>query len=1089
MISLSVLSVLALAQAPNVDTLRLRLAQLPESALVIESRAHPLAVREVFGDALVAAVNGPPASRQDALLAADRLAAAYALAWSDSFFVREVKRFTAAPLAWRAAKVWIDSVRRAGIVAYGRDGPRRAIAAWSRGLARASALKDTVAIASMLGNIGAALWREGQLDSAERYLDRAQRFAAATGDKRVEANALGTLANVSADRGELAKARERYTQALALREAIGDSRGVAADHNNLGLLAQSVGDTDEARRRFQTALELNRSGGREDVAATNLVNLAALAMLAGDFAHAVTLYREALAAWRSRSMWAESADAFRGLGQLELRRGDYPAAAADFRQSLTIFQRTGPAVDALAVRGELAGTMAAMGQLQPALDELRRAQRSADSLRVPAAIRAGLALQQADLAVQLNTLAEADRWFARAELLAQQAHDPTLEAEARDGRGRLMLARDDYQRAQAVLEAVLRTQLASSNLRGAALTRLSLGSVAAERGDTVRARRYAARAALELHGLGDPIGSAAALGQRAAIEAALQLPAVAESLYRAALVQIKGHVAPEVSWRLHAGLALARRAQGYADDAARELRAATSDIEGSSRSLAIPERRSAFLMDKWEVYSQLAFTELARGRTAVAFDASERLRAREMLELLARGRVDVPGDAAGELITHEQDLRRRIGELTDALEVTSGPREAVRGPDIRRGSAAAQEALTRAQDAYAELLQELHDEAPRHRGLVAPSTVTWRDVARRLAPEEAFVEYLLSDSGAVAFVIVRDTLAAIPLPSGRRVLAGRASFARGSLEAAPSSRTDSLWRGPLRRLYRDLITPLDESGLLAHTTRLVLVPHAELHYVPFAALLDTRQRFLVERYEVVTTPSASVWLALGERSPRRAGAGFLVVAPKPDALPASRREAAAIQRRVGADAQVLMAGEATEEAFRREAPTRRVLHLATYGILSKRNPLFSFVALAPGGAQDGRLEVHEVFGMQLAADLVVLSACETGVGSGALNDVPPGDDWISLTRAFLHAGASHVVATLWPVDDWATAALMEQFYDAYSSGRGASYALARAQRQLLMSSATAHPYYWAGFVVASGASARIFEGIPSARRMNGDDRD
>ncbi|MBW8838595.1 MAG: tetratricopeptide repeat protein, partial [Gemmatimonadetes bacterium] len=324
MISLSVLAALALAQAPNGDTLRLRLAQLPESALVAECRTRPLDVREAFGDALAAAVNGPPRSRQEALLAADRLAAAYALAWSDSLFVREVTRFAAASLQWRVAKVWLDSMRRVGIIAYGRDGPRRAIAVWRRGLARATALKDTVAIASMLGNIGAALWREGQLDSAERYLERAQRFAAATGDKRVEANALGTLANVSADRGELAEARERYTRALAHREAIGDSRGVAADHNNLGLLAQSVGDMDEARRRFETALDLNRTAGREDVAATNLVNLAALATLTGDFAHAVTLYRAALVAWQSRNMWAESADAFRGLGQLGLRRGDYP---------------------------------------------------------------------------------------------------------------------------------------------------------------------------------------------------------------------------------------------------------------------------------------------------------------------------------------------------------------------------------------------------------------------------------------------------------------------------------------------------------------------------------------------------------------------------------------------------------------------------------------------------------------------------------------------------------------------------------------------------------------------------------------------
>jgi CHAT domain-containing protein len=118
--------------------------------------------------------------------------------------------------------------------------------------------------------------------------------------------------------------------------------------------------------------------------------------------------------------------------------------------------------------------------------------------------------------------------------------------------------------------------------------------------------------------------------------------------------------------------------------------------------------------------------------------------------------------------------------------------------------------------------------------------------------------------------------------------------------------------------------------------------------------------------------------------------------------------------------------------------------------------------------------VHEVFGLHLAADLVVLSACQTGLGAGALGDVPAGDDWVGLTRAFLHAGAAHVVATLWPVEDWATAALMERFYEGYGPGDDPSRALALAQRALLAAHPTAHPFYWAGFVVAeSGVAGRI----------------
>jgi CHAT domain-containing protein len=320
----------------------------------------------------------------------------------------------------------------------------------------------------------------------------------------------------------------------------------------------------------------------------------------------------------------------------------------------------------------------------------------------------------------------------------------------------------------------------------------------------------------------------------------------------------------------------------------------------------------------------------------------------------------------------------------------------------------------------------------------------------------------------MAFVVTRDTIRLADLGAGRRELARLVEFVRGTLE--PHATGGALWRGPLRRLHDYLIAPLDQQGMLEGKRRLVLVPHAELHYLPFAALLDggTPPRFLVERFELAVTPSASVWLALGDR-PARRGRGVLAFAPQPDRLPASHREVAAIPE-IGGDAVRVLGGPAaTEDAFRREAGTQRVLHLATYGVLNKPNPLFSYVEFADDGGHDGRLEVHEVLGLELAADLVVLSACQTGLGSGTLADVPAGDDWVGLTRAFLHAGAAHVVATLWPVEDDATAALMQRFYREMAAGAEPARALALAQRALLVERAMTHPFYWAGFVAAEGS--------------------
>lgn len=1046
------------AQSFAADTLRLLAQRLPESALVLEIRSRPLALRDAVTDALRGAVKGTtPARREDQLAVAGRLAAAYAVGWRDSFLVREVGRFVSWPPGPRARKVWADSVRRVGIAAYRRDGPAAAIMIWRRALRRAGSIADSAGVAALLGNIGAGFLEENQLDSAATYLERARALAAVVGDVRVEGNAVGMLAGVSADRGDIAAARALYARALALRERIDDSRGVAADHNNLGLLAQQLGDLHEARRHFESALALNRRDGRDDVAATNLINLAGLASLAGDFGRAATFYQDALATWRAREEWAEAAAALHGLGQLELRRGDYPAAVRALQEALTVYDRTGPLLEALQVRRELAGALAAEGELQRALESLRQTQQLADSARAPAAGRAGLALARADLAVQLNTPAEAERLYGRAEFLYRQSGDRAGEAEAQEGRGLVLVARGDYGRAQLLLESARRTQLAVGNQRSGALAWLSLAQVALKRGDTVTARSQLSRAHGDLQRIGDPVATAAVLNERAMLEASAGAAAIAESLYVLGLHTLGSRLAPDVSWRLHAGLGVLLRGRGDLDVAARELRAAAGDVERASRSFTLAERRSAFLSDKWDVYVQLALTERLRNRPHGAFEAAERLRARQMLELLTLGRV-AAADTAPELVEREQDLRRRIAELM--LRDGDGRAEVLRGVE-RAAAVRDRDALSQAQDAYAELLLELRERRPGHVALISSPPPAMPEVAQRLSVDEAFIEYLVSDSGSLAFIVTRDSFAVRELGGRRHELARLVAFARGTLGRPGSGITDSLWRGPLFALYQHLIAPLEETGLLMGKTRLVLAPHAELHYLPFAALLDSAKQFLIQRYEVTTTPSASVWLALSDR-PQRAGEGVLALAPRPDELPASRREAIAIERFT--DARVLIGSTATESAFRRDAPGRRVLHLATYGILNKNNPLFSFVQLEAGDGQDGRLEVHEVFGLGLSADLVVLSACQTGLGSGALSDVPAGDDWVGLARAFLHAGAGNVVATLWPVDDWATAALMERFYERYSAGAEPVRALAAAQRALLRESATGHPFYWAGFV-------------------------
>ena len=1056
--------VLAVMQVQTGDSLLALAERDPPAALVSHARAHPLELRDAIGRAFERAVIAPRVdARERALRAAAALAQAHAAAWQDSFFTRQVSRFTSESLAWRRTKVTADSLRRAGVEAYGSEGVAAATLLWRRSARAAASIADTSALAAVLGNIAAGFYRNEELDSARIYLTRSRDLARRTGDMRVEANAIGTLATLSARENRLEEARTLHDRAAVLRARIGDERGAAADHQNIGLIAWDLGQLDEAAVHIDTALAMNRRAGRHDLVATNLFNLAGLASTTGDMDRAARLYADALRLYRGEGLHADAADALHGMGRVELARGDYPAALTRLREAAEQYRVTGPATFELAARGDAAAALQAMGEPQAALDELRAADVFADSAGVEGSARARLLLARADLAVVLNRFTQAEELYGEAARMFRDDGDAFGDADARQGHAGLQLERENWIEAEQLLNDAMQTFTALGHARSAAVTRMLLGSAAYGRGDIESARARLRMAASAFARLDDPVAEAAALGELAYVELEAGFPLRADSLYAAALARVARRPAPGVTWRLRFGRGLAARSRRALHVAADELYAAAADVERASGRLRLPERRASFRADKWDVYAQLVVTERRRGRTAAAFAASERMRAREMLELLQLGRIDIPNTSSSDRAMREQNLRQRIGLLSQQLEPQSGS-ILLRGPETTPHAAATRETLARIQQEYADLLLEMRERAPNDADLVEPRAVSWRDIAERLPDRAAMVEYLTSDSGVIAFVITRDTLVSIDLGIRHHELARLTEFARAMIERVPAT-DDSRWHAPLRRLHQHLITPIVDGGLLAGVTRLVIVPHAELHYLPFAALVDSSDRFLIERYTLSFAPSAAVWMNLGERRSARAPRGVLALAPRTDMLPASAREITAVQRLMGTDVTSLIGGRASEAEFRRAAGSHRVLHLATNGVLNRHNPLFSFVDLAMAAGHDGRLSVHEIFGLRLAADLVVLSACETALGSGALADVPPGDDWVGLTRAFLHAGAADVIATLWSVDDRSSAVLMERFYERYALAAGPAESLAQAQRRLLREPATAHPFHWAGVVL------------------------
>ena len=1041
---------------------------LQDSAQVAYAHDHPDSVRESIRGLLASSLTQP-----QSISTAESLADAYAIAWRDSFFVREVTRFAAWPEPTRRSRIAADSLRRAGNAALGRAGVAAALRNWRASMRRCEAIADSACAGAALGNIGAGFYQAAELDSATKYFERARALAAQAGDYRTQGNAIGALASVAADRGELKQAADLYARAAEIRLLTGDDRGAAADRNNLGLIAQSLGDLDGARRAFSDALTANRRAGRAEPSAVNLINLGNLASLVGDYPAANDHYREALGLYRSTGNTVKAAEALHDLGLLDLQRGDYGAALENCSAALEMFKQTGAVSEVIAVRRDMAAAHAAMGDLQNALTELDRAERIARTSAAASGDAIQLALTRADLELDFNNLTAASGLYTRAEQLARDAADSRARADAQRGQGLLLLERQDYVGARAQFVAALRGEQIAGDKRSAALTRLLLGYTDSRRGATASARRILAQALDTLNAVGDVPEQAAALGALGDVAIQEGIPVVAESLYRQGLATAGAGTTP--TWQLHAGLADALRRQGSLDRAAQEYRAAQQEIERVSGTLRQSERRAGFSADKWDVYAEFARVQLARGRTDSAFAISEQLRARELLDLLSRGRVKPwqanPANAAQ--IAMEQDYRRQITMLTRRLEGSrDGSTSGLRGPlvsDSATGSV--REALSRVQQAYGDLLRQVQSDQPEYAALVSAATAPARDVRAALPSDVALLEYLLSDSASFVFVATADTLAAIDLGVGRHELAKLVEFTRSMLtRQRATASADGLWHAPLRRLYRYLIEPVEALGLLAGKRALIIAPHAELHYVPFAALLAMSQpdQFLIERYHLTTVPSASVWLRLRRRQTAPAPGGVLALAPQVTALPGSAAEVAAIQQLFGGSARVLTGDDASKHALVGAAPDRGIIHLATYGVLNKDNPLFSFVELKPQGGDDGRLEVHEVFGLDLHARLVVLSACQTALASGTLADVPAGDDWLGLVEAFHFAGAAKVMATLWPVEDRATADFMTQFYAGLKAGKSEAQALAEAQRGMLRKSATAHPFYWAGFTL-SGA--------------------
>jgi CHAT domain-containing protein len=512
---------------------------------------------------------------------------------------------------------------------------------------------------------------------------------------------------------------------------------------------------------------------------------------------------------------------------------------------------------------------------------------------------------------------------------------------------------------------------------------------------------------------------------------------------------------PELLWQLHYGRAQTHEQAGDLEKAIRELTAAVQVIESVRERLSEQRFRAGWVEDKYQVYVDLVRLQLELGRVQQAFSTAERLRARSFLAQLDRS---PRAELSGENQRKEAALRERIRQLQAYLAEEQQrllPQRRQLAIDSFSGE------LMQAEREYQAFLDDQGAGLNPMQSVIVPQL---EDIQRSLKPGDALIEYVVDEEKLMIFLVRPDRLTAVTASLPRPQLEARIDLVR-ELVAQPGS---PRWVKPATSLSGYLLGPLQQDELLAGVRHLKLVPHGILNYLPFALLPvdDSGEQLLMEAFTLSYLPAAAALLR--QEQARERQPAMLALAPEVARLRFAPSEARSVAAMFEPNARLLEGSTATETALKAQAADFQVLHFATHGVFNKNNPLLSGLELEADEQNDGLLEVHEILGLSLNAELVSLSACQTGLGSGWFNDIPAGDDFVGLTRAFLFSGSSVVLASLWEVDDRSTVSLMEGFYRHLgkdSADRGHAAALARVQRELRASKEFSHPFYWAPFVL------------------------
>jgi CHAT domain-containing protein/tetratricopeptide (TPR) repeat protein len=871
---------------------------------------------------------------------------------------------------------------------------------------------------------------------------------------------------------------EKYEQALPLFAAAQDNYRRTITLHSIGLAYFQLNEIRKALDYFTETAALAVSSGYQRLEAGAETYIGGLLDILGDVGRALDHHQRALKLARAGGYPQAEGSSLSNIGKIYNETADWPKALEFYRQALPVFQALGSKSNEALTLNNIGIAYHGLGEPERALDYLQQ------SL---ALMRAGTdknaeaytLLNIGRVYGRTNQFEKARDFYNQAQAIQKQTNNRVHEGETLDEIGATYSAEGKYEKALESHRQAIETLRAAGSLRREALAFNNLGETYNLLDQPEKALEQFTAALSILRNIGDLSGSATALE----------------------------------------GIARAEKKRGRLQDARKSITeslALTETVRARSTSLQMRASYRASVERAYELYIDVLMQQHAQnpagGHDAEALSAYERGRARSLVEQLGEARVDIRRDVDPQLIQKEHDLSRDLNAKAQRemqLKLRKGGNDEL---------AALKREISALEDEYQQVQASIRKTSPQYAALTRPQPLGLKEIQQQLDAGTLLLEYSLGEERSYLWTVTPDSLKTYVLPKraevqkvAQKVYETLIARSVTKLETPAQRKTriaeaDAEFQKTATELSRMILEPAaSELG----NKRLVIVADGALQYVPFSALSVPAVAYqpLIVRHEVISLPSASAFavqrenLANREPAPKTlaviADPVFSVGDPRVKAgaepapqvatrslehspagttagaqlsiarLPFTRWEADQILAvaRAGSNLKALDFRANRAIATSGELSKYRYVHFATHGYLDTARSGLSAIVLSlydeNGKPQDGFLRAHDIYNLKLPAELVVLSACETGLGK----DVR-GEGLEGLTRGFMYAGARRVVVSLWNVNDKATATLMQRLYAGMlRTNKTPAAALRAAQIEMLRSGQWQAPYYWAAFVM------------------------